>query len=226
MLEDNNDKAYFTSILDSFNLHQTIFEYTRITPNSQSCIDNIFTNCQDHHACVINTVISDHTAQKISFNINERKMKFVYKRFFSKDNITAFVTRLREQVWESVYEVDVSDVNGQWNAFLGLFLTIFYENFPLKKVSLERRKRGIMYSQEIIDCKYRLDVLLVMSQHDHYYKEIYKTVKRQYDSLLKAARIEMYENKIEQSENKSKCVWGICNEITGKHSAGVWGNLR
>lgn len=218
--EDNNDKAYLISILDSFNLHQSIFEYTRITPESKSCIDNIFTNHQDYNAYVINTVISDHFAQKILFNVNREKSNFVYQRYFSKKNITEFVKKLQEQSWENVYKMGMSDVNGQWDSFLGLFLNIFNENFPTKKINLASRKSKIMRSQEVIDCKHKLDVLLVMSQHNHCYREMYNTVKKQYDNLLKITRKQMYENQIEKSDNKGKCVWEICREITGGKRVG------
>lgn len=216
MKDDNNDKTCFTTLLNSFNIYQTIFEYTRITHNSKSCIDNIFTNYQDdYRACTLNTCISDHTAQKITFNIEDQKNNIIYKRFFDSAARKMFVSQLQQQTWDDVYKLDSSDVDSQWNCFIGTFINIFNENFPVRLVKLGRKKCNVLKNSEIDECKRQLDILLVMSQHDKNYKEAYKFRKKQYDDLLRKAQSQLYESKIEHSDNKSKCVWGICKQITG-----------
>lgn len=218
MLSNNVNKNTLASIFNSFGLHQTIHEYTRITPTSKSCIDNIFTNFQgEYETHILNTPISDHTAQEFLFNIGSvDDEKFVFRRMFSVANKLNFLTRIREQSWSDVYETPSYDVNSQWCTFLSCFLNVFNENFPLRRIKVGRKKLIVSNNIEICRHKERLDILLVMSQHDNKYREVYKIAKKQYDDLLKRDRSMMYENMIQQSDNKSKCVWGICREITGK----------
>ena len=87
LLKQNNSRIHFLSVMNFFDLYPTILENTRITPTSQSCIDNIFTNVPKKNIfiSVINTTISDYTAQKIIFDcIHVPEKTCYYKRFFSE----------------------------------------------------------------------------------------------------------------------------------------------
>lgn len=58
LLKANKNQAEFVNLLKSYNLHQSIFQNTRITPTSQTCIDNIFTNYNNSYTVqVINSKI-------------------------------------------------------------------------------------------------------------------------------------------------------------------------
>ena len=72
MLKNNANKEDFGALLESFGLKQTIFENTRISKKSSSCIDNIFVNLDNIvHSVVLHTFTSDHTAQKLTFKIKK-----------------------------------------------------------------------------------------------------------------------------------------------------------
>ena len=65
--------------------------------------------------------------------------------------------------------------------------------------------------------------------HDPSYKEMYSSVKKQYDELLIKARSEQYTLRLKNSENKNKCMWSIYNEMTKNTKYGtdcmIAGNL-
>lgn len=63
-------------------------------------------------------------------------------------------------------------------------------------------------------CKNELDVLYVLSQYNNNCKTLYKLKKQEYDKLLISQRRLNYENKIKNSDNKTKCMWGIYKEVT------------
>ena len=68
----NKNSLRLMSVLNSFGLKHTIKEPTRITQTTQKCIDNILTNFRvDLTSTVLHSHISDHTAQKITFNIEK-----------------------------------------------------------------------------------------------------------------------------------------------------------
>lgn len=65
--KDTKDKQSFIAVLDSYNVNVTINEYTRITKNSKSCIDNILTNIKvEYEAAVLQSHMSDHSNQRHS----------------------------------------------------------------------------------------------------------------------------------------------------------------
>lgn len=220
----NSNRNTLISLINSFNMRITIKEYTRITPNSRSCIDNILTNFKgEYEALVIDTCISDHTAQKLVFRLEVGVSdSYVYRRMFTEENKINFLSKLNEQNWEDVYHIDKSNVNDQWNVFHKYFLNIFYEHFPIKQIKLgqnckTRCKHFMNFNNEkVIKCKEKLNVLLVLSRQDIKYKDQYNNVKREYDFALKEAKSKYYEGRIKQSDNKNKCMWEICNELTAK----------
>ena len=103
-------------MLSSFQLYQTIFENTRITSSSKSCIDNCCTNIPecDRNSYVLNNDISDHNAQKVIFNIKKKNIKNfepVYQSFFTVENKQTFIDTLKDQDWSDVFSAEKWDVN-------------------------------------------------------------------------------------------------------------------
>ena len=205
MLKENKTGFEFLAVMNSYNLFPSILENTRITPTSANCLDNIFTNSLVIKATVFENFISDHTAQKVVFEIESKNVRsFNHKRIFSTENKTNFLESLRTENFESVYSVDIKDVNKQWNNFIGIFVQIFNENFPIKK--LYNKKKRKVVSPEIAECKNRLDLLLTLSNHNIQYKETYKRIKKEYDNLLKNTQKQKYESRVVNSDNKMKCM--------------------
>lgn len=216
LLKENKTGAEFATIMNSFNLFPTIKVNTRVTSTSASCIDNIFTNSHYIDTSIIENFISDHTAQKIVFQMQpEETPKFFYKRIFSGENKNSFLRSLRNENFANVYRLDISQVDNQWNSFMCTYSRIFDQNFPLKKVHNKQNKKVV--TPELVDCKKRLDLLLTLSNHNSQYKDAYKATKKDYDKLLKNAQIQKYENRLIHSDNKMKSMWAISKEITGNN---------
>lgn len=219
--ESNSKGTDFLSLLQSFSLSRTISDYTRVTDTSKSCLDNIFTNHRHFQTKIIDTHISDHNAQKIVFKVgqtkNENKIKnFKIKRLFKEDEKLNFLDTLKQLTWEDVYSVERFDVNKQWDVFMGGFINVFHSCFPLKRVCTKTKIKHYTQSETIKECKKRLDTLLILKNQNSKYKDQYNQTKREYDRLLIKERSKLYENKIKKSDNKMKCLWHICNEITAK----------
>lgn len=213
----DNCTSEFLMLLNSYNLYPSIHDYTRVTATTNSCIDNIYTDCDEYKSEVIQTHISDHTAQKLEFEIQiAQNDAFYYKRFFNEENKQAFVNKLSEETWCEVYSCDVMDVKRQWQLFLNSFIPIFNECFPKNLVKQNNsRKVNYYYSEKTTRLKDRLDVLLIISRNDHRYKAVYDTVRKQYNNALISDRKRYYSNKICYSDNKAKCVWQTVNQIKG-----------
>ena len=59
--------------------------------------------------------------------------------------------------------------------------------------------------KQIIQCKNKLDGLLVLSKYSIRHRVIYRERKNQYDKLLKAEKIKSYESRVKRADNK--VVW-------------------
>ena len=91
MLKENKTGSEFLANMNSFDLSPSINVNTRITPNSASCIDNIFTNSVITDSCVIENFVSDHTAQKVLYEMETSNVpNFEHKRIFSQEKINNF----------------------------------------------------------------------------------------------------------------------------------------
>ena len=126
MREENKYKLEVEYLLNSFAFHIHINDHTRVSNNINSCIDNIFSNLNcEVKGSVIENHISDHRAQKISFQAAKvEKRQSSYKRVFSDVKKQAFLTNLGSQNWESVYSIDRSRVDYQWKLFINTYINI------------------------------------------------------------------------------------------------------
>lgn len=217
LLKDNKVGCELITVFNSFNLVQTVTENTRVTAISGSCIDNVFTNLRTVECKVIEYFISDHMAQKVAFETKSTAVSDnINKRIFSPENKSSFLRTLKDQNWNNVYNIDCNNVNGQWDNFISTFIRIFNQNFPPTKIKTKKTK-SFKTHPDVINYKQKLDLLLTLSRHNDRYKEAYKSVKQNYDNVLKRIRIRDYDNRISKSDNKMKCMWTIIKEITGKN---------
>lgn len=224
LLSESTEKNRFISLLKSYGTVPTICQYTRydLVHKKYSCLDNILTNYEGYiKSEVIHNKISDHLAQKVTFHIEKPCSYFKHIRYLSEENCNDFLNKLRDQDWSMVYSLDKREVDQQWNCFMGTYINIFNECFPLRYKNVNRScKKGKLYtSPEISECKNRLDILYVLSSVNSIYRDAYNSIKREYNELLVKSRAKKYEDKIESSDNKNKCMWSIYREIVGHNRA-------
>lgn len=223
ILSESDIKHNLISLFDSFNVFPTINQHTRITNKTKSCIDNIYTNYNNiSNAQILHSSISDHTAQKVRIHINRvENRKFILKRNFGNEQKKDFLARLTTESWDAVYDIDQSNVNDSWNKFMEIFSKHFNASFPIKKVYTNNRNKSMpsaLTDPEINECKNQLDILYVASSVDDRYKEQYRVIKKKYNKLLGDFKANQFQVRLEHSDNKSKCVWSIVNEIKGQNN--------
>lgn len=222
MVRENPTKARLYSLTRAYGLKPVISEYTRVSSTSrsysESCLDNIFTNIEMCTGKVFEAHISDHNTQKLTFNLGEtmKQKKPAYCRTYSEHTKSDFQMQLRQQDWQQVYEVDRSLVDMQWSLFINTFTNLFNHCFPLKLRG--HRKQTRVVNRSVMECKNRLDSLLVLKRLSPEYISLYNSTKKEYDRLLMEAKRELYERKIKTSDNKNKTVWSVIKDIKGEKS--------
>ena len=110
-------------------------------------IDNIFTNNHDDvNSFITITDISDHFPTVITTKLNFRKNKNVnsepiYKRSFSDGNINNLKQKLSLVKWNEL--LDGKDADEDYNKFIEIFMSVYDECIPLRKIKLNKRKDPI-----------------------------------------------------------------------------------
>ena len=141
LLKHNNHKntKVFLEMMYSYGMLPLINKPTRVTENSATLIDNIFTNnCfKSHYNAILCTDLSDHLPIVCTTELGLKKNNpKVYKhiRQMKDENISAFKKALEVCKWDQI--LSCLDVNEAYTMFLSIFKNLYDTHFPIKKVSV------------------------------------------------------------------------------------------
>ena len=118
---------------------------SRVTPRSETLIDNIFSNNIEDGSISgsIVTTISDHYAQFLLLqNLNNKNPTNceIYHQDFKKINKNNLERDLVNTNWDEILEVNNGDVEKSFKSFITTVNSIIVEHAPLKKISVKERK--------------------------------------------------------------------------------------
>lgn len=128
---------------------------------------------------VLYTAISDHSAVEFKFQLRKCSTGNVsYARFYDEMNTRNFVQKLKYFDWTDIYSLNEINADEQCNLFMGKFLTLFYEAFPLRPVvpKIFRRQGLVASDPEVSECK--LSALQVILSYHPELKEVYNKNKK------------------------------------------------
>ena len=117
--------------------YPTISRPTRITNNSSTLIDNIFTNITQHkiHSGILYLDISDHFPVFNIYYICNIPRKAIYKILYrpckSANNIAKLKAKLNHTNWDDVY--NETDPDKSYNTFIN---KLFDECLPIKQTKI------------------------------------------------------------------------------------------
>ena len=124
----------FVDQLFSFRLHTLITRPTRITRDTKTLIDNIFTTdlCSHKKSGLIINDISDHLPIYIvtEYMHHEAKHKtYIKKRLVNEERKRASIKHLEKCNWDEI--VTEEDANITYNKFINLFTNFYNSNCPV-----------------------------------------------------------------------------------------------
>ena len=192
---------------------------TRITQNSSTLIDNIFSNKKDNFldSGLIYSCISDHLP---IFNISEeikqtKDIKFKNVRKFNKANMENFKQKLLTSEWNEI----LSDNNPKtaFDMFDSKLNDCFNFAFPLKRVKLSKTNSPVepwMSDALLLSRKYKnkLESKKIKSPTPENLAK-FKEYKRHYRSVIRRARLVYFENKFDEYSNNMKQTWNTIKEV-------------
>ncbi|XP_039297435.1 uncharacterized protein LOC120354398 [Nilaparvata lugens] len=213
----------------SYGLSYCFEGITRPGKNYDTCIDNIFTNVENHFlSCeIVKTLVSDHWALLLAVKCkNEGKTKKKTNaatverlvRSMNNKNIYAYECLLSAVDWYKIYLNNSLDMKVDY--FLEIFLNVINKAFPLKRVRDKTTlpKQNRVYNPELNCLEDKCDWLydIYSRTGSSHAKALLKKYKKSLKKLLEETRRKKNDNFIESSSNKSKAIWSIINSECNK----------
>ena len=214
--------AEFTDIMYSNEFLPLISRPTRITPDSATLIDNIFTNSHDDVNNSLNgllvTDISDHFPifhVNWSLSVEEIDSSFV-TRVFNERNKQAYLEAISETDWSEI--CNVHDTQKSFDLFHTKLITFYNKYFPKIRIKKKYSNRKPWLSEALRSSIRNKNELY------HKYKKIpsvkneviYKKYRNRLNHLLKIAEKKYYRELIISHKDMRKS-WVIIKNIINKH---------
>ena len=211
-------KLFFDTML-GLGLFPLINKPSRITSQTATLIDNIFTNEMKHEyisGLVIND-ISDHLPVFALYHYSIKKQKNISVRHYRKvdtESIQKLIDELDKEKWNEVYSQ--TNVNLSYEYFLRKFELLLEKYCPMSVTSSKNqnnmkpwltkalinacKKKNTMY-RKFVESKLQADEVK------------YKVYKNKLTKILKAAERHYYSEQLNMHKNNMKATWKILNEV-------------
>ena len=208
----------FVDLLHGYDFLSIVNKPTRVTCNSATLIDQIWTN---NYTNLIETgifyqSISDHLPIFSIFktvNSIDHQTSDIEYRNFSSNNILSFKNDLENTVWDLVTNSDNPEVS--YNNFELIFLSLFNKNFPLIKKQIKNNKNSKPYITQEIKAQ--------MRERDRLQKKFakkpitfgpeFRSLRNRVNKLVNQSKHAYFKNKLNENIGNTKKTWQVMNEI-------------
>ena len=222
-VESHNLTAGFNNLMYSHGLIPLITRPTRVTENSATLIDNIFTNKilntqeESVHGILV-TDISDHypifCVNKI---IVQRNINVTYThRVFSAKNKRLFADEMSVVNWDNVF--CASDTESAFSGFHDTLINIHNNCFPSRVSTRKYYMRKPWLTSGLCDA--------IKKKNRLYYKSIkvkcvrtkieYNVYRRNLKKLLRASEKKYHCEILSKYKNNSKSLWAVIKNVINK----------
>ena len=225
--EINHNYRKFYDLLSSYGFFPMILLPTRVTKDSATIIDNIFTNDINNSLSSgnIKTDFSDHYSQFISINNQNIDIKLTtfYKRDYSKFSEDSF----RDDVSIQNFNTAIGDVNDQFKDFFFKLDGCVERHAPLKKltpkeIKLKQKPWITTELMKMIKIKNKLFNRKKRQPDNVNVKLLYNIFRNRVNRELKKSKKNHYIKYLEDNNNNSKKIWdGIKSIINIKNPKGT-----
>ena len=208
----------YINMVQSEGFNPVIFEATRVTESSQSCIDHIFINfAESSTSGSVAIEIADHLPV-FSILYDPELSPFpdsIEFKDFKGFNRKRFKCDLEMENWSSVF--DGNDVNESYSRFLHIFNKVSNNHAPLKLVKLKNKSfkpwvtTGLKKSMKTRDKIYKK----WLASHDLVFLNKYKFYRNKITVINKIYR-ESFYNQVLSNSSDGKKMWDNINIIINK----------
>jgi Reverse transcriptase (RNA-dependent DNA polymerase) len=223
-METNQYSNMFFNHICNSGFLQTNLKATRMQNNSSSLIDNILTNAR-HQKMYSGSIIEDLSDHWLTFlvpNVNKRCKKStrnnnVKKRSVTTRNLTNLQNSLKNLHWNDVLATD--NVNDCYDVFWNTFSTLYDLHLPLVSVRLNRnvhKVRNFMSKGLLISRRTKIGLLKKsLTEPTDLNVQRYKLYRNMYNKLIRIAKKNDTQERLEKNKKNPKKTWDILKELTG-----------
>jgi len=214
----------FLDTLLASGFYPLINKPTRITENTATLIDNIFTNV--HHIDTKSGIwivdISDHLPIFTALPPNSKKCKtkkVIAKQDFSQENIDKFSHYLCTHDWSILKQF--SDVNLMYNSFIATTQIYYNKAFPVKTKIISTAVNHLPWITPAIKksiTKKNSLYKAYLTQHSAESLKTYKAYRNKLTAVLRKAEKQYYMAKLEHVKDNLGKTWKILNSIISRTS--------
>lgn len=211
-LEESSQRKTLVELFISFNLIGIVHEPTRL--NNQ--LDNIFTGVQNSSQLVevFDVPYSDHRAVllKTERYFEGCRREYSY-RLVTQDNKLIFRKYLSCEPWSEV--IEGLDIQGGVEYFLNT-LGLYYDlSFPMKTKKCSGTKKSWV-DETVKQRSQKIKDLYILQRRFPELRKLYLESKRSHRRLLNETKGRYYSEKIDRANNRSREMWRVINELSGK----------
>jgi len=208
----------YLNLIHSEGFNPLIFEATRITETTRSCIDHIHTNYSiSSTSGSIAFEVADHLPVfSIIYDSKGNPFPDVIEfRDFKKFNVKRFRDDLHKESWSSIY--NCKDTNECINKFTHIFNNVSNKHAPIKTFKLKNSTHkpwvtsGLKKSIKVRNKIYKEWLIT----HNMFYLNKYKLYRNKIDFINKRYRDMYYANIMSESKNAKK-MWDNINLVINK----------
>ena len=210
----------FTDLLMSFSCTPLILNPTRITQDSATLIDNIFTNNTDNilRTGILLNDVSDHFSVFTILNhsiCNFSKPKS-YKRFIDDEKICKFQHLLRSTEWNDMYTIN--DVEDRYDFFLNKLTELYDKCFPLKEVLPKKFTVNPWFTNDLKKMCKQKNILYrkYIKNPTDYRKLVYKQYRNKVSSKIRQSKQQYYRDRFSKYRDNIKGTWRVINDLLNK----------
>ena len=213
----------FVDILAGLGLYSLINLPTRITTNSSTLIDIIFTNISEYctNGVLIDDTVSDHlpifTCVKMKNTKASHKNEYKFIRCMADRNYENFIDELKQLSWNDLYHI--SYVNEAYDKFIVTLKELYDKHFPMKQIKVNGKKCiKPWFTKGLIKCCKRKNKLYksFVKNKSIEREQKYKHYKNKLTKVLRHCEKQYYSNTLKECSNNVQKTWKVLNEIIKK----------
>ena len=205
-------KNVWTEYIEPFGLTQLVSEATRVTSNSKTLIDHIYSNCPEN----VNSLdvpkigLSDHFpvffTRKMHVQPPKLKHFTISYRSFKNFNETKFIEDLQSVPWDTIklFE-DTDDIMDAW---LDLFLQVVDSHVPIKQHRVKHKNQPQWMSPEILEAMKFRDRHKALGNENEYKIWRNKVIK-----LIQNSKKAQYQTFIDNNKSDPGSIYKIFREV-------------
>ena len=211
-LLNNHIKKAWTEYMEPFGLIQLISEATRVTYETTTLIDHIYSNCPEN----VNSInvpkigLSDHFpiffTRKMHVQPPKRNHYTISYRSFKDFNVANFSADLQSVPWDTIklFE-DTDDILEAWS---DLFLQVVDKHVPVKQHRVKHKNQLQWFTPEILDAIKSRDRHKSLGNKDHY-----KYWRNKVTKLISKSKKDQYQTYIENNKDNPSSIYKIFQEV-------------